>query len=102
MLTGGEFDNKNSVAPLISNTVDVDYGKLVDLLGDVHIRTHSFILHNDGKEIFQSWTNEYDKIRVDCGDESIHVYLHENYRNSTPENIGDLVLKWMEKQEEEL
>jgi hypothetical protein len=97
-LSGGEWGNSDSLAPLICNTANVDYGRLVELKANLFIVTHLGIVN--GKEI--KWDDEYDKIRVDCGAESMHVYLHENYRESTPENIDRIVLGWMKEQEEML
>lgn len=95
LLTGGQNNNTDSLAPLLCNTANTDYGKLIALGADLFIVTHLAFL--GGYET--SWTDEYDKIRVDCGSEYIHVYLHENYRESKPETIEGIVLEWLKKQE---
>lgn len=97
-LTGGECNHTESMAPLICNTANTDYGRLVELKADLFIVTHLAVV-NDHEVM---WTDEYDKIRVDAGSEFLHVYLHENYRDSTLENVERLVLAWMKTQEEEL
>lgn len=105
-LTGGECNHTESMAPLICNTANTDYGRLVELKADLFIITH-YVVREDPHALTAHWeafhwTDEYDKIRVDCGSEFLHVYLHENYRESTLENVERLVLAWMKTQEEEL
>lgn len=95
--TGGFGEYKESMAPLICNTANSDYGRLVEIRGLI-LYKHSRAI--SGASVMDEWVEEYDKTLVTCGDEFITIYLHQNYRESTPENIGRIALAWIKEYNE--
>ena len=103
MLSGGEWGNTDSLAPLICNPANQNYGKLVELKSsELPLQVDRVvILTKDGVDIlFQQWTEEYEKVRFDCGGESLHCYMERMFLHSSLDEMEAAVLNWMNQQEE--
>lgn len=104
MLTGGAWGNDESRAPLLCNSeitkhnTEPERGTLIPITDDTEFKVICACVSSQWS---QSWTYAYDKLWIPCGNDGITVYLHENYRQSSPERIGEIVLEWIKEYYEE-
>jgi hypothetical protein len=87
-----------SHAPLLGNTHQWWYGREVRLDVDKDYVIGVAAICTDWQA---AWDLAWRPTRINLGNDSIWVYIHQNYWESTPESIDHVVLTWATKLKEE-
>ena len=87
-----------SHAPLLGNSEQWWYGKEVTLRVDENYVIGIAAICTDWQAC---WDLKWRPQRINLGDDSIWVYIHQNYWESTSESIDHVVVSWAKKQIEE-
>jgi len=95
----GVKNHDSSMAPLLGNPHQWWYGREVKLKVDQDYTIGLAACCADWTSV---WDLKWRPTWINLGDDSIWVYIHQNYWESTPESIDNVVLEWARKLMEEL
>lgn len=90
MLTGKAWGNEYSVAPLLGNSTQWWYGRLVPL------ERRPYVINQiaAGVGIYEKWEQVFELTCFDLEDDKILVYLHRSYSLAKYETKLDMLIKW--------
>jgi hypothetical protein len=90
MLTGKAWGNDHSVAPLLGNSTQWWYGRLVPM----ERRPYVISQIAAGVGIYEKWEQVFELMCFDLSEDKILVYVHSNYSGSKYEIKLDMLIKW--------